>query len=112
MVDAGRWNGVGERPEQTALRELHEETGFTAALGPLLGVYSEWMEEGKTARRGAGHVIGALYSGSIIAGELRTEFDPADTTDAAAWFTFGEISSLRRVPLVDFVLDLVAPAAT
>ena len=70
---------MGERPEQTALCELHEETGFTAALGPLLGVYSEWMEEGKTARRGAGHVIGALYSGSIIAGELRSEFDPADT---------------------------------
>ena len=54
-------------------------------------------------------MIGAVYSASITTGSLRTEFDPADTTDAAAWFTLAEISSLRRVPLVDFVLDLVAP---
>ncbi len=100
------------RPEQTALRELHEETGFTAELGSLLGIYSEWLEEGRTARRGPGHVIGAVYSASIVAGELRTEFDSDDTTDAAAWFTVEEISSLRSVPLVDFVLDLVDPATT
>jgi len=97
----------GERPEHTALRELHEETGFDADLGPLLGIYSEWIEPGRTARRSAGHVFGAVYAASITAGELRTEFDLDDTTDAAAWFSFAEISSLRRVPLVDFAVDLV-----
>lgn len=97
----------GERPEETALRELHEETGFNAVLGPLLGIYSEWIEPGRTARRSAGHVIGAVYAASITTGELRAEFDPDDTTDAAAWFSIDEITTLRRVPLVDFVLDLV-----
>jgi hypothetical protein len=65
------------------------------------------LEPGRTSRRGPGHVIGAVYAASITAGSLRTEFDPADTTDAAAWFSFDEISSLRRVPLVDFVVDLI-----
>jgi ADP-ribose pyrophosphatase YjhB (NUDIX family) len=98
----------GERPETTALRELLEETGFRATLGPLLGVYSEWIE-GRTTRDGAGHVIGAVYAASITTGELRTVFDPDDTTDAAGWFSLDEILALRRVPLVDYVLSLVDP---
>jgi ADP-ribose pyrophosphatase YjhB (NUDIX family) len=97
----------GERLEETALRELHEETGFAADLGPLLGIYSEWLEAGRTTRSGAGHVIGAVYEASITTGALRTEFDPFDTTDAAAWFPLHEVGTLRRVPLVDFVLGLV-----
>lgn len=97
----------GERPEQTAERELFEETGYRTTVGPLLEVYSEWIEAGSTVRTGSGHVLAAIYAAGRLTGELRTEFDPDDTTDAAAWFSLEQVRRLRRVPLVDFVLDLI-----
>ncbi len=97
----------GESPIETAERELEEETGLTARIGPVLGVYSRWFGAAQTPRRAPGHLVGIVFGCTHVAGELRTTFDPDDTTDAAAWFTFDEIRSLPHVPLVDFVLDLL-----
>ena len=38
---------IGEQPAQTALREVHEETGFTVELDELLGVHSRHMDAGE-----------------------------------------------------------------
>ena len=38
----------GEQPHATALRELKEETGLSATIGPSSGVQSEWFDEGTT----------------------------------------------------------------
>ena len=47
-------------------------------------------------------MIGVVYEGTDVTGELRTTFDEG-TTDAAAWFSLDEAHSLARVDLVDFV---------
>ncbi len=96
----------GETPEQAALRELEEETGFRARLGVIVGVFSHWYTAQESVRGEAGHVIGVVYEATSVTGQLRTSFDQ-DTTDAAAWFTLDEARSLPRVGLVDFVLARV-----
>lgn len=111
--DSGRWTMPGggmewaETAEQTALRELEEETGLTARLGPVIGVFSRWFTADESARGEAGHVIGVVYEATVSGGELRTRFDDG-TTDAAAWFSLEDARSLHFVELVDFVLARVA----
>lgn len=95
-----------ESPEETARRELEEETGLRATIGPLVGVFSRWFRADETIRGEPGHALGLVYHGLDLRGHLRTEWAEG-TTDGAAWFTIDEIRALPTVPLVDFVLDLL-----
>jgi 8-oxo-dGTP diphosphatase len=94
----------GETAEQTALRELEEETGLRARLGQVIGIFSRWFTADESWGVGPGHVIGPVFEGTELTGDLRSTFDPEDTTDAAAWFSLDEVRSIPRVDLVDFVL--------
>lgn len=111
--DHGKWTmpggGMdwGESPEQTALRELLEETGLQANLGNVAGVFTHWLTAEESVRRQPGQFVGIVFHGTDVRGELRKEFDSDNTTDAAAWFSAEEIASLPHVALVDFVLRLV-----
>jgi len=111
--DSGRWTmpggGMewGETPEQTALRELEGEAGLHARLGAVVGVFSRWFTAEESAHGEAGHVVGVVYEGTDVTGELRTAFDEG-TTDAAVWFSLDEAHTLARVDLVDFVLARVS----
>lgn len=96
----------GEQPDDTAIRELHEETGLQASLGPVLGVFSRWLKPDEAVTGEPGHYVGIIYGTTEIQGELRTEFSD-DTTDAAAWFSLEEVQSITRVSLVDYVLTLL-----
>jgi ADP-ribose pyrophosphatase YjhB (NUDIX family) len=97
----------GEQPADTALRELQEETGLSASLGRLLGVWSQWIDGHQAITGTPGHALAVIFEATPTSGELLTEFPPG-STDGAAWFAVDEIAALRRVPLVDAALALLA----
>ena len=97
----------GESAEAAAHRELDEETGLSATLGSVIGVFSRWFTKEESAAGEAGHMVGIVFDAIDVRGELRTTFD-LGTTDGVRWFDLEEIANLPHVELVDFVVDLIA----
>lgn len=73
---------VGESAAQAALRELHEESGLSATIGPLIGLYDIIQP--------TYHFAIACYFASEPRGELQAGTDAAD----ARWVHINELSSL------------------
>jgi len=113
--DSGSWTLPGggmewqESAEQTAVRELAEETGLTADLGPIIGTHSTWFDSLEAMGDQPGHAIAIIFSATNPQGELRTSFPENDTTVEARWFELDQISGLRRVPIVDFGIHRAQP---
>jgi ADP-ribose pyrophosphatase YjhB (NUDIX family) len=66
---------AGEHPEQTAMRELQEETGVIAQLTGLFGVYAGFDDPRVRA-------VLILYTGIVTGGEARA----GDDASELAWF--------------------------
>lgn len=70
----------GEGPEETAVRELKEETGLDVVVRGIYGVYR--------AHERAGHeIMLVVYRGEIISGNLQ----PGDDALAAQWFALAQL---------------------
>ena len=65
----GGFMDIGETPQQTAIRECQEESGFETAITGLVDVY--YYED----YRGSGVLI--MYKGDVVGGQARTS-DEAD----------------------------------
>ena len=63
----GGFVNEGEKVEDTAVREMTEETNLTIEPTDILGVYSDPKRDPR------GHVISIVFIGKIIAGEVRME---------------------------------------
>ena len=94
----------GEHPVDAATRELEEETGLTADIGEVMGVFSRVYERSDERDRPPMHIIGFVFRGTNPRGTLRHE--AVGTTDRAAWFTLDEARALPHVGQVDFCLGL------
>ncbi len=97
----------GESAEATAHRELAEETGLTATLGSVMGIFSRWFTSEESVAGEAGHMVGVVFAAIDVQGKLRTTFG-AGTTDGVGWFELDEIARTPHVELVDFVVELLA----
>lgn len=70
----------GEGPEQTAIRELNEETGLDIAIHSLYGVYpgQDYPDY---------EILLVVYRGEILGGSLQ----PGDDALEAQWFDFSQL---------------------
>ena len=89
----------GEHPPDSLRREVHEESGLTVTVGPLLDVLSDvrTIPEGISL-----HTVRLVYRIASWHGTLRPEV--GGTTDAVGWFTRAE---LERLPLAAYVQTVV-----
>jgi 8-oxo-dGTP diphosphatase len=95
-----------EGPEQAAVRELEEETGFVVALTELLGIDAHvldaekrWADTNRPLK-----FVQVIYRAKIVGGALRNEV--GGTTDEARWFALSEVETLPRAGIVDRALSL------
>ncbi|GHF89638.1 hypothetical protein GCM10018787_42920 [Streptomyces thermodiastaticus] len=95
----------GEDPHDTVVREVEEETGYTAEPVALLGVDSRRHTRQRRLRSPADHhSLRIVYEAQVTGGELRHE--TGGSTDRAAWHPLPAVPRLQRVPLVDVALRL------
>ncbi len=97
---------AGEDPADAAVREIREETGYTARLDGLLGVHSAVIE-GKNRFGDSDeplHALRIVYAASVLSGELHNEEN--GSTNRAAWFDLDAVARTRHVGLVDIGLRL------
>ena len=71
---------AGETPEQSAIREVHEETGLIVQLTRLFGVYAGFDDPRVRA-------VLILYVGVATGGELA----PGDDAIEADWFSLNDL---------------------
>jgi 8-oxo-dGTP diphosphatase len=83
----------GEAPEDTLVREFHEETGLLVHSPTLLDVKSDVRHRDNGDKI---HTVRILYRVQLAGGELRHEVH--GTTDHAAWFDVSELDDLNVAP--------------
>ncbi len=88
----GGWLNRGEAPADGALRELKEETGLSAVLGPVIHISHEPIPP---------H-IGIAYSARIKPGRVDLSSEILD----ADWFAFDDLPE----PILPFVRDSIVAA--
>jgi 8-oxo-dGTP diphosphatase len=97
---------AGESPEQAAVREVREETGYDIELVRLLGEDRLTVPAGKRLDGSLRALLATrfVFEGRIVGGELTHEV--GGTTDEAAWIPIADVVGMDRVDLVDTVLRL------
>ena len=83
----------GEPPAEAVGREVSEETGLVARVGPLLGVHDEhFTGTAPHGREEDFHGVHLVFAAEVSAGEPRVG-DVEGTTDAAAWVPLADVES-------------------
>ncbi|MBI2084883.1 MAG: NUDIX hydrolase [Candidatus Aenigmarchaeota archaeon] len=70
----------GEAVEETALREVKEETGLKVKLTHILGVYSDKKRDPRF------HTISTVFIGKVVGGRLRSSYE-----GKVEWVEIGKI---------------------
>ncbi|MCC6833336.1 MAG: NUDIX domain-containing protein [Thermoleophilia bacterium] len=106
--EGGKWTlpggGVdhGEHPDHGVVREVAEETGLVARVGPVASVESGLIPR-PASRPGPLHWIAILYHVAVEPAPLRQEI--GGSTEVCAWIDQDQVPSLARVSLVDRAIE-------
>ena len=97
---------LDESPEQGAVREVLEETGFHVELEGLLGIDCIVIPAERRQVHGDRPLkaIRVVYRGRVVGGSLAKEID--GTTDEARWIPLAEVPGIDRVGLVDLAIAM------
>jgi len=99
----------GEHPREAVLREIHEETGLTAAVAERPRVYSAhlpaaWRDGGRVDA----HALRIVYDGWVPPGSPEPRVVEVDgSTAEAAWIPLADVHS-GVVPVVSMVTEALA----
>lgn len=84
----------GETPQQTAVREVHEETGILGEVVDSIATIDYWFT-GSTQRV---HKLVHHYALRQIGGELTVEGDPDHEAEEAIWVKFEDLDDVLSYP--------------
>jgi ADP-ribose pyrophosphatase YjhB (NUDIX family) len=111
-IDDGNWElpggriEVGETAATTVVREVAEESGITIELTGLAGVYSDpthvLVDPDDTIHQQLALCFHAVPAAPTDADQPRPDHDE---TDAAAWFSTGDIDNLKIHPAMQLRID-------
>lgn len=97
----------GEHPDDAAVREVREETGYDVELTGVLAVDSQVIpgdRRGDPAREGVPlQALRIIYTAQIVGGSLQIEQE--GSTDDVGWHAPDEVEALDRVSMVDFARE-------
>lgn len=84
----------GETPEQTAVREVHEETGISGEVIESIATIDYWFT-GTTQRI---HKLVHHFALRMTGGELTVAGDPDHEAEDVKWVAFDELDSVLSYP--------------
>lgn len=84
----------GETPEETAVREVHEETGILGVVTGSIATIDYWF----TGELSRVHKLVHHYVLEKISGELSVEGDPDHEAEDVAWVKFDELNTVLSYP--------------
>lgn len=95
-----------EQPEDTAVREVFEETGYTVELQELLGVSSFYIDAERRLTPGDGllHAVRVVYRARVTGGSLTPEVD--GSSDDARWIPIADLHQYPHLDLVEVGLTM------
>lgn len=91
---------MGERPEESAKREVFEETGYNVELVKYLGDYHNFDKHwpgGDSA-----HIICFIYVGKIVSGTMTIDMD--ETLDLK-WYSYDELPEIDAIDHLEAIKD-------
>lgn len=84
----------GETPEETAVREVHEETGILGQVTDSIATIDYWF----TGTNQRVHKLVHHFVLEMIGGSLSVEGDPDHEAEEAIWVDFSDLSSVLSYP--------------
>lgn len=84
----------GETPEQTAVREVHEETGILGRVVDSIATIDYWF----TGTNQRVHKLVHHFVLHMTGGTLSVEGDPDHEAEDAIWVDFGDLTSVLSYP--------------
>ena len=93
-----------ETPQQAAVREIREETGFDTEIPDILGVDSMYLAAADRVVAGKGplHALRIVFRARIVGGSLTHEI--GGSSDEARWVPLDDVAALPTVSLVGIAL--------
>ena len=84
----------GETPQQTAVREVHEETGILGEVVDSIATIDYWF----TGTSQRVHKLVHHFALRQIGGELTVEGDPDHEAEDAIWVDFADLDDVLSYP--------------
>lgn len=84
----------GETPEETAVREVHEETGILGQVTDSIATIDYWF----TGTNQRVHKLVHHFVLQMIGGTLSVEGDPDHEAEDAIWVDFSDLASVLSYP--------------